>query len=152
MRVKLTRILSPEELLKMEKNLEAKYGVAFRELVNQYLRGGKRNSIYSKWAKLHYAYMAYEEEGELNFTFDEYVHAPISKLMKIFTEKKIRILMEIARGVESISDLARKVGRDVTNVYRDLKILEKHKIVKLEKAGKRVIPRIAVEKLTIEFT
>jgi len=150
MRVKITRILSPEELLRMEKRLESKYGVAFEKLVDQQAKK-KRDVIYSKWAALHYAYKAYEEEGELNFTFDEYTHMPISKLMKLFTDKKVRIIREVARGVESISDLARRVRRDVSNVYRDLKVLEEHKIVRLEKAGKRIIPRLAVEKLTIEF-
>lgn len=152
MQIKIARRLTPEEILEMEKQIESSIDFDIRRIEiksNEDIK--KKWPIYTKWASLHYAYKAYEEEGENYYIYEENFTLPLKELLKILTEKKIQLINEIAKGVESISDLARKVKRDVTNVYRDLKVLEKLKIIKLEKAGKNVIPKIVAEKITIEL-
>jgi len=152
MQIKIARRLTPEEILEMEKQIESSIDFDIRRIEiksNEDIK--KKWPIYTKWASLHYAYKAYEEEGENYYICEENFTLPLKELLKILTEKKIQLINEIAKGVESISDLARKVKRDVTNVYRDLKVLEKLKIIKLEKAGKNVIPKIVAEKITVEL-
>jgi predicted transcriptional regulator len=51
--------------------------------------------------------------------------------------------------VESINDLARKVGRNVKNVYNDLKLLEKERYLRFRKVGKRnLIPETLIEEIS----
>lgn len=152
MQIKIARRLTPEEILEMERQIERSIGFDIRKVEIKSSEDMKRKwPIYTRWASLHYAYKAYEEEGENYYIYEENFNWPLKKLLKTLTEKKMQLLEEIARGVESISDLARKVSRDVTNVYRDLKELEKLKIIKMERVGKKVVPKIIAEKITIEL-
>ena len=49
----------------------------------------------------------------------------------------------------SINDLASKIGRDVKNVYNDLKVLEGLGFVRLVREGKNLIPELLVHEVTI---
>jgi len=59
---------------------------------------------------------------------------------------------QIGFGVSSITELAKKVGpRDIKNVYEDLQILKKLGFVTLEKEEKRVIPRLLLSSIRLDF-
>ena len=49
---------------------------------------------------------------------------------------------------ESINELALNIGRDVKNVYNDLKVLESLDMVNLAKNGRRLIPELLVKEIT----
>ena len=92
------------------------------------------------------------EEGEIEVVeevevaFDPKVHG------RLFTENIVKLLNAIAtNSFNSISELARYLGRNVANVYRDLKWLEQLGLVYLERSGKNVIPRILVLEYGLRF-
>ncbi|GEM_PF-357696 len=155
MKVKIVRRLYPEDILKIEKKLERKTGMTFEEFEEKFNKGARTGEywhLYVGWAKIHRAYKVYEEEGEVDITQKKALNITIKELLKILTEKKIELIDEIRKGANSISNLARRVKRDVTNVHRDLKILEKYGIIRLEKDGKRLRPKLLVKQIILEFT
>ena len=86
-----------------------------------------------------------EEEGEADYVeeleeaYDPEVHG------RLFSPAIIKLLSTIASGeAESVSQLARRLGRDVGNVYRDLKLLESLGLIHLEKNGRKRVPRLLV--------
>jgi predicted transcriptional regulator len=51
-------------------------------------------------------------------------------------------------NANSINELASRIGRDVKNVYNDLKILESLGLIELVKNGRRMIPDLLVKEIT----
>jgi len=63
---------------------------------------------------------------------------------KTFTPERIRLLKYLhAHEVGSISDLARRLKRKFEAIHRDLRHLEKYKVVRVESGNKVRIPKIA---------
>ena len=104
---------------------------------------------YLKWFELIHAYEDYEETGSIEYYVDEEVD--LSILHRISSEKMSRLLDEVSRGAMSISDLARKLGRSVSNVYNDLKFLEEKGFISFWRDGKKLVPYPLIEKVTIEL-
>jgi predicted transcriptional regulator len=72
------------------------------------------------------------------------------EVTKIFTKKRLEIIRTIKeKRPASISSLAEMVKRDLTAVERDLKILEKLRIVELEKIGRTVTPKVKKDLLIL---
>lgn len=93
-----------------------------------------------------------EEEGEADYVeeleeaYDPEIHG------RLFSPTIVKLLSTIASGeVESVSQLARKLGRDVGNVYRDLKWLESLGLVYLENNGRKKAPRLLVLEYGVRF-
>ncbi len=93
-----------------------------------------------------------EEEGEADYVeeleeaYDPEIHG------RLFSPTIVKLLSTIASGeVESVSQLARKLRRDVGNVYRDLKWLENLGLVYLENNGRKKAPRLLVLEYGVRF-
>lgn len=62
---------------------------------------------------------------------------------RIFSPERIKLLMFLSKGkAESISDLARKLGRKFEAVHRDLRYLEGFGVVKLAMEDARKVPYV----------
>lgn len=60
---------------------------------------------------------------------------------EVMTEKRLELIEEIAEGeAESIRDLAKKVGRDKSAVYKDLQVLYEHQVIAFKEDGNRKVP------------
>jgi len=53
--------------------------------------------------------------------------------------------------LRSINSLAESVGRDVKNVYNDLKSLEELGFVLLKRVGRNLVPELLIEEITFVF-
>lgn len=72
------------------------------------------------------------------------------EISKLFTKKRIELMNTISYGrLESVSELSEKVGRQLSAVERDLKILNDFGIVELEKKGRIVKPVIKANVLIL---
>ncbi len=104
---------------------------------------------YFEWSGLVHAYRGYVEGGELDYVVEE-MRDMDSKDMALLTPKRLELLDSLGNfRTESISDLARKIRRNVKNVYQDLQLLRKIGFVTFKKRGKRnIVPETLVEEIT----
>jgi len=64
-------------------------------------------------------------------------------LVEIFTKKRLELIRFINQySPKSMQELANLTKRKKQAVDRDLKILERHELIKLQKSGKNIIPKV----------
>lgn len=69
------------------------------------------------------------------------------ELSRLFTVERLKLLRKVKkRTYNSITELAEEVGRDISSVRKDLKLLEGYDLVKLERVGNGVRVRISSDK------
>lgn len=67
-------------------------------------------------------------------------------LLEIITRKRLELIDLIARNnLSSLKELTKLTKRSKQAINRDLRILERHEILKFEKEGKNIIPRLNKE-------
>ncbi|MBU0898933.1 MAG: ArsR family transcriptional regulator [Nanoarchaeota archaeon] len=72
------------------------------------------------------------------------------ELTQLFTKRRIELIKTIKEEKpKTMSDLSKSLGRELSAVERDLKILEGLGIVKLDKKGREVTPIIEKEFLVL---
>lgn len=152
MRAKIVRSLTYNEVLDRISEIERKNGWE----INAINRNSKlfidvsKTEDYEEWRKLRDAIEAFREgEGFDYFLEQEF---EVSERDMKLTIKRIELIDFISKTrINSINDLAFKMGRDVKNVYEDLKILERMGLVRLIKHRRRIIPESLVKEITILF-
>ncbi|MGB9622843.1 MAG: hypothetical protein ACPL07_03255, partial [Candidatus Bathyarchaeia archaeon] len=105
---------------------------------------------YEEWRKLRDAIEAFREGEGFDYSLEEELE--VSETGMKLTMKRIELIDFISKTrINSINSLASKIGRNVKNVYDDLKILESMGLVRLIKHGKRTVPESLVKEITILF-
>jgi DNA replication protein DnaD len=152
MLIRIIRSLTSEEIEEKIKKFEKEFGMRFEKFEEQFLKqrlNGKLARIYFEWAELVDSYKGYIEEGTLDYTVEE-IKDFKPEQAALLTPKRIELLYKLAAlRVESINDLAKKVRRNVKNVYQDLQALSKFGFVKMDKRkGRALIPETLVKEIT----
>jgi hypothetical protein len=147
------RRLGLEEVKKKLREYEAERRMPFPEFEKRFIERKVDPSLfgeYVEWASLVHAYEAYVEGGELDYVVEETKDIGLDELERVWNPRRLELLAAISTShVESINDLARKVGRNVKNVYNDLKLLEKERYLRFRKVGKRnLIPETLIEEIS----
>ncbi|UCC33668.1 MAG: ArsR family transcriptional regulator [Candidatus Bathyarchaeota archaeon] len=153
MLVRIVRALTTEEVHNRVRKLEIEHGMTFDEFEEVFLEKKMDRSMvgaYFEWAGLIHAYRRYVESGEFDYVVEEMRELNPGKLA-LLTPKRLELLNDVASmRPESISDLARKIRRNVKNVHQDLKALERLGFVILKRRDKRsVTPETLVEEITL---
>jgi len=147
MRITTVRMLTRNHAIR-----EIQYFDKYRSTPDDALRAKKiTDEEFERWNSLLHALQAYEEGEGIEVAVEE-TFSSIRLLRKVLTDRRIRLMEQIGFGVSSISELAKKVGpRDIKNVYDDLQILKKLGFITLEKEEKRVIPRLLLSSIHLDF-
>ena len=153
MLVRIVRQLTLDEVQNRIKGFEKEYGVTFDEFEGLFLEKKVDRSLfetYYEWADLVDAYRGYVESGELDYAVEE-MRELKPKQVALLTPKRFELLYSLGSlYVDSINDLAEKTGRNVKNVYQDLKTLKSLDLVTFKKRGKRnIVPETLVEEITL---
>ena len=153
MLVRIVRQLTLDEVQNRIKGFEKEYGVKFDEFDRLFLEKKLDRSLsqaYYEWADLVDAYRGYIESGELDYVVEEMRDLKQRQIV-LLTPKRLELLRSLGSlYVDSINDLAEKTGRDVKNVYEDLKALKSLDLVAFKKQGKRnIVPKTLVEEITL---
>ena len=83
--------------------------------------------------------------------YDDFLILEKDDAETVLTEKRQELIEVIAsQGIESVTDLAERVGRDVSAVHRDLDTLFVHSLVTYETEGSRKIPQLKHEHVFVE--
>lgn len=70
---------------------------------------------------------------------------------EILTPKRVEIIELLgSEDVESVRELARRLGRDKGQVSRDLGKLAEHGVIRYEEAGRAKTPHLTQERIVVE--
>jgi hypothetical protein len=152
MLIRIIRNLISEEIEEKIKKFENEFGISFEKFEEQFLKqrvDSRLARIYFEWAELVDSYKGYIEEGTLDYSVEE-IRDFKPEEAALLTPKRIELLYKLAvLRVESINDLARKVRRNVKNVYQDLKVLSRFGFVRLNKRkGRSIVAETLVKEIT----
>jgi len=152
MLLKIIRNLTSEEIEEKIKKFEKEFGMSFEKFEERFLKqklDAKLARIYFEWAELVNSYKGYVEGGQLDYAVEE-IKDFKPEQAALLTSRRIELLYQLAAlRVESINDLAKKVRRNVKNVYQDLQALSKFGFVRLNKRrGRTIVPETLVKEIT----
>ena len=152
MRWRVVRRIPLNEVRERVGAFVAKYGNQYPELSREFESGKMprdRLDDYIEWSSMIHALRA-AGEGE---DFDYYAEEDLDLTPEEFeslTTRRIELLDYLAdEHASSINELADKLGRDVKNVYGDLRVLEHLGFIRLVKEGKSLVPELLVQEVTI---
>ena len=104
---------------------------------------------YIEWTNMDHALRAYQEGEDFEYLAEEDLHLVEEEYIQL-TPRRLELLDFLgAEPVSSINDLAEKLGRDVKNVYTDLKILENLGFIALRREGRSLVPEQIVFEINI---
>jgi hypothetical protein len=152
MLIRIIRNLTIEEIEEKIGEFERECGMCFERFEELFLGqklGAKHVRVYFEWAELVDSYRGYVEEGMLDYSVEE-VRDFRSEQVALLTPRRVELLYRLAvLRVESINDLAKKVRRNVKNVYQDLEVLSEFGFVRLNKRkGRAIVPETLVKEIT----
>lgn len=151
--IRVVRRLSLEEARLRIRAFEVKYRHGLGDLQDRFNRGGERELLedYVEWSYVVHALGAHREGEEFDCVVEE-EREVAGEFFSALTPRRLELLYEIPRlPVRSINNLAEAVGRDVKNVYGDLRCLEELGFVRLMRVGRNVVPELLVEEVTFAF-
>ncbi len=132
--------------------LEAKYGGSLSSLTEEFVSGHmdrERFDDYVEWTGMMHALRAYGEGEDYDYYAEEELELSREESSKL-TPRRLELLDQLSGlRADSINDLASKVGRDVKNVYGDLKVLEGLGFVRLVREGRSLVPELVVQEVTL---
>ncbi len=77
----------------------------------------------------------------------------LEMLAAIISNKKLQLIKFIGNNkISSVSELAKKLNRKQEAVSRDISKLESVGLLKKERKGKNIVPKIAAKSITISLT
>ena len=152
MQLRIMRRVPLPEVSRRVSELEEKYGGRIDEIPDTISPGRMdREALddYVEWLGMVHALRAYGEGEDFDYFTDEVIELDRGEASKL-TPRRMELLDQLSRRrVDSINDLAAKIGRDVKNVYNDLKALEGLGFVRLVKEGRSMVPELLVQEVTI---
>lgn len=151
MLLRIIRDLTSDEVQDKLRQFEKEFGMNFEKFEELFLKqklDPRFTRSYFEWAELMDSYKGYIEDGELDYSVEE-IKDFRSEQASSLTPKRIELLYQLAAlRVESINDLARKVKRNVKNVYEDLEVLSRFGFVRLSKRkGRALTPETLVKEI-----
>ena len=152
MQLRVVRRVSLGEVGRRVAELERKYGGSLEGLPDLFAGGrlsGGMFEDYVDWSTMVDALRAYGEGEDFDYYTEETVEFGWEEVSKL-TPRRLELLDQLSRlRADSINDLATKTGRDVKNIYNDLKVLEGLGFVRLSRQGRRTLPELLVQEVTL---
>jgi len=151
MQLRILRRIPLAEVTDRVEQYEKQFGASLDEVSNQFAERALNHEVfddYVKWMAMEHALGAYVEGEAFDYLTEDILDLGPQDLSK-FTPRRLELLDQMSRhNVDSINKLASSIGRDVKNVYNDLKILESLGLIALTREGRRMTPDLLVKEIT----
>lgn len=151
MQLRIVSRIPLEEVRRRVTNLETKYEGRLDDIPYRFTeRQIEREAFedYVEWMGMEHALRAYSEGEDFEYFTEDILELEYGEFSKL-TPRRIELMDQISRHrADSINELASRIGRDVKNVYNDLKILERLGFVRLVKEGRSLVPDLLVKEIT----
>ena len=152
MRLRLQKRKTLFEVYERVKILEDQYSGSIEDIPDNFAEGRmgqKEFEDYAEWLAMFHALRAYGEGEDFDYYAEEIIELDWKKTRQL-SPRRMQLLNHLSEShVESINKLSNDIGRDVKNVYNDLKILERLGFLRLVKEGRRLSPELLVHEITI---
>lgn len=152
MQLKVTRTIPLEQVTKRVSEIENRYPGNMDGIPERFNRGIVGRGVfedYLTWMGMVQALGAWREGEDFDYITEDVMELEWEEFSKL-TPKRLDLLYQLSRvRSESINDLAAKIGRDVKNVYMDLKELEGLGLIRLVKEGRSMVPELLVHEVTL---
>jgi DNA-binding transcriptional ArsR family regulator len=152
MQLKVTRTIPLGEVTQRVTEIEQKYTGSMEDIPEKFNRGlVDRDAFddYVEWMGMVQALGAWREGEDFEYLTEDIIELEWEEFSKL-TPRRLDLLDQLSRvRSESINDLAAKIGRDVKNVYMDLKKLESLGLIRLVKEGRSMVPELLVHEVTL---
>jgi len=152
MQLKVMRAIPLEEVIQRVTVIEQKYTGSMDDIPEKFNRGLVGRDVfedYVEWMGMVHALRAWREGEDFDYLTEDVMELEWEEFSKL-TPRRLDLLDQLSRvRSESINDLAAKIGRDVKNVYTDLKKLESLGLIRLVKEGRSMIPELLVHEVTL---
>jgi predicted transcriptional regulator len=151
MQLRIVRRIPLTEVTARVEQYKKQFGASLDDVSNQFSEKALDQEAfddYVEWMAMEHALGAYVEGEAFDYLTEDIRDLGPQDLSKL-TPKRIELLDQMSRhNADSINKLASSIGRDVKNVYNDLKILESLGLIELVKNGRRMIPDLLVKEIT----
>lgn len=151
MQVRIIRRIPMTEVTERIAVLQKKYGGRLDDVSYHFAEAdmeGEAFDEYVEWMGMEHALGAYGEGEEFDYIAEEEREIGEAELSKL-TPKRLELLDHMSKHrTDSINELASMIGRDVKNVYLDLKALENLGFIDLIREGRRLVPDLLVREIT----
>jgi DNA-binding transcriptional ArsR family regulator len=151
MQLRIVRRIPLTEVTDRIEQYEKQFGASLDDVSNQFAEKALDQEAfddYVEWMAMEHALGAYVEGEAFDYLTEEIIDMEPQDLSKL-TPKRLELLDQMSRhNANSINELASRIGRDVKNVYNDLKVLESFRLIELVKDGRRMIPDLLVKEIT----
>jgi DNA-binding transcriptional ArsR family regulator len=151
MQLRIVRRIPHTEVTDRVEQYKKQFGASLDDVSNQFAERALDQEAfddYVEWMAMEHALGAYVEGEAFDYLTEDILDLGPQDLSKL-TPKRLELLDQMSRhNADSINELASSIGRDVKNVYNDLKILESLGLIALVKDGRRMIPDLLVKEIT----
>jgi len=152
MQLKVMRAIPLEEVIQRVTVIEQRYTESMDDIPEKFNRGLVGRDVfedYVEWMGMVHALRAWREGEDFDYLTEDVMELEWEEFSKL-TPRRLDLLDQLSRvRSESINDLAAKIGRNVKNVYTDLKKLESLGLIRLVKEGRSMIPELLVHEVTL---
>ena len=152
MQLKVMRAIPLEEVIQRVTVIEQRYTESMDDIPEKFNRGLVDRDVfedYVEWMGMVHALRAWREGEDFDYLTEDVMELEWEEFSKL-TPRRLDLLDQLSRvRSESINDLAAKIGRDVKNVYTDLKKLEGLGLIRLVKEGRSMVPELLVHEVTL---
>jgi DNA-binding transcriptional ArsR family regulator len=152
MQLKVMRTIPLGEVTQRVTVIEQKYTESMEDIPEKFNRGlVDRDAFedYLEWMGMVQALGAWREGEDFEYLTDDIMELEWEEFSKL-TPRRLDLLDQLSRvRSESINDLAAKIGRNVKNVYMDLKKLESLGLIRLVREGRSLVPELLVHEVTL---
>jgi predicted transcriptional regulator len=151
MQLRILRRIPLTEVTDRVEQYENQFDATLDEVSNQFAERALNHEDfddYVKWMAMEHALGAYVEGEAFDYLTEDILDLESQDLSKL-TPRRLELLDQMSRhNADSINKLASSIGRDVKNVYNDLKILESLGLIALPREGNQMTPDILVKEIT----
>ena len=152
MQLKVMRAIPLEEVIQRVTVIEQRYTESMDDIPEKFNRGLVSRDVfedYVEWMGMVHALRAWREGEDFDYLTEDVMELEWEEFSKL-TPRRLDLLDQLSRvRSESINDLAAKIGRNVKNVYMDLKKLESLDLIRLVKEGRSMVPELLVHEVTL---
>jgi len=152
MQLRIMRRIPLQEVNNRVTELEEKYNEALEDIPELFAESRIKAEAfedYVEWIGMIHALRAYSEGEDFEYFKEEVIELNRDSISQL-TPRRMELLDFLSENrVGSINELANRINRDIKNVYNDVKALEELQFISLTREGRRSIPELLVQEITL---